>query len=49
MKLDRSPQLEPVQIMKMEKDDKKSKTDKPTPSIRFHDVAGLEEVKEELI
>lgn len=49
MKLDRSPQLEPVQIMKMEKDDKKSKTDKPTPSIRFHDVAGLEEVKEELV
>ena len=47
MRLDQSPQLEPVQIMKTEKDDKKNKNDKP--STRFNDVAGLEEVKEELV
>ncbi len=47
MKLDRSPQLEPVHVMKSEKDDKKNKNDKP--NTRFNDVAGLDEVKEELI
>ncbi len=47
MKLEHSPQLEPVHIMKSEKDDKKSRNDKP--NIRFDDVAGLEEVKEELV
>ena len=47
VRLDHSPQLEPVQIMKSEKDDKKGKNDRP--STRFNDVAGLEEVKEELV
>lgn len=50
MKLDKSPQLEPVHI----KSDKKEKEDKQNnksnrPSVRFHDVAGLDEVKEELV
>lgn len=47
VRLGNSPELEPVQIMKTEKDDKKNKNDKP--STRFNDVAGLEEVKEELV
>lgn len=46
MKLEKAPQLEPVHI-KMEKDDKQNNnTNKP--SVRFNDVAGLDEVKEEL-
>lgn len=47
MKLSRTPQLEPVHVVKSEKDDKKSKNDRP--STKFNDVAGLEEVKEELV
>ncbi|WP_207707387.1 ATP-dependent zinc metalloprotease FtsH [Crassaminicella thermophila] len=48
MKLDKSPQLEPVQI-KMEKKDKDDRLNNLNkPSVRFNDVAGLDEVKEEL-
>ncbi|TCO73666.1 cell division protease FtsH [Marinisporobacter balticus] len=46
LKLDKSPQLEPVHI-KMQKDDNQN-TNTNKPSVRFHDVAGLDEVKEEL-
>ncbi|WP_338028351.1 ATP-dependent zinc metalloprotease FtsH [Crassaminicella indica] len=46
VRLDKSAQLEPVHI-KMDRDDKQNKNINK-PSIRFNDVAGLDEVKEEL-
>lgn len=50
MRMNQSPELEPAHIKseKKEKDDRKNnRTDRP--STRFADVAGLEEVKEELV
>lgn len=46
LKLDNSPQLAPVHL-KSDKNDKRGEDNK-TPKIGFNDVAGLEEVKEEL-
>nr|WP_110943020.1 ATP-dependent zinc metalloprotease FtsH [Inediibacterium massiliense] len=48
MKRDRSPQLEPSHIQ-MEKKDDRQNGHLNKPSVRFNDVAGLDEVKEELL
>ncbi|MBF8984186.1 ATP-dependent zinc metalloprotease FtsH [Lutibacter sp. B2] len=47
-KLNSSPELEPVQI-KTTANEKDTKQSSNKPSVRFNDVAGLDEVKEELV